>query len=118
APVKVAVLPLLRNRQELVEIARRLARDLRAALPAMYDDTASIGKLYRRQDEIGTPFCVTVDVDSLTDGAATIRERDSMSQERVALAQIPGRIRELVDGGEGTGMARPAEAAADAGAGC
>src|SRR5436309_2555514 len=83
----VAVLPLLRNRPELVEIARRLAGDLRAALPAMYDDTASIGKLYRRQDEIGTPFCVTVDVDSLTDGAATIRERDSMTQERVALAQ-------------------------------
>ena len=52
-------------------------------MPATYDDTASIGKLYRRQDEIGTPFCVTVDVDSLDDGAATIRERDSMTQERV-----------------------------------
>ena len=100
APVKAAVLPLLRNRPELVELARRLAAELRAVLPAMYDDTASIGKLYRRQDEIGTPFCVTVDVDSLADGAATIRERDSMTQERVALAQIPGRIRELVDGGE------------------
>src|SRR5205814_2822403 len=108
APVKVAVLPLLRNRPELVEIARRLAGELRAALHAMYDDTASIGKLYRRQDEIGTPFCVTVDVDSLTDGAATIRERDSMTQERVALAQIPARIRERVEGGTWTGTARPA----------
>jgi len=107
APVKAAVLPLLRNRPELVELARRLAADLRAVLPAVYDDTASIGKLYRRQDEIGTPFCITVDVDSLTDGAATIRERDSMTQERVALAQIPARIRELVDGGTWTGTARP-----------
>jgi glycyl-tRNA synthetase len=98
APVKVAVLPLLRNRSELVEIARRLATDLKQLVPAMYDDTASIGKLYRRQDEIGTPFCVTVDVDSLTDGAATIRERDSMTQERVSLSRIPARISDLVAG--------------------
>ncbi|HEX6139169.1 MAG TPA: His/Gly/Thr/Pro-type tRNA ligase C-terminal domain-containing protein, partial [Candidatus Limnocylindria bacterium] len=98
APVKVAVLPLLRNRPELVERARALAADLRPRLPAMYDDTASIGKLYRRQDEIGTPFCVTVDVDSLEDGAATIRERDSMTQERVALSAIPERLVNLVAG--------------------
>jgi glycyl-tRNA synthetase len=98
APVKVAVLPLLRNRPELVEVARRLTADLKQHLPAMYDDTASIGKLYRRQDEIGTPFCVTVDVDSLADGAATIRERDSMTQERVGLGKIPGRIADLVAG--------------------
>jgi glycyl-tRNA synthetase len=64
----------------------------------MYDDTASIGKLYRRQDEIGTPFCVTVDVESLDDGAATIRERDSMTQERVSLELIPQRIADLVAG--------------------
>jgi len=64
----------------------------------MYDDTASIGKLYRRQDEIGTPFCVTVDPESLDDGAATIRERDSMTQERVALARIPQRVADLVAG--------------------
>jgi len=99
APVKVTVMPLLRNRPELVERARRLTTDLKQLMPAMYDDTASIGKLYRRQDEIGTPFCVTVDVDSLTDGAATIRERDTMTQERVALAQIPRRIADLVAGG-------------------
>ncbi len=68
-------------------------------MAATYDDTASIGKLYRRQDEIGTPYCVTVDVDTLTDGAATIRERDSMTQERVGLAALPGRITELVSGG-------------------
>jgi glycyl-tRNA synthetase len=64
----------------------------------MYDDTASIGKLYRRQDEIGTPYCVTVDVESLADGAATIRERDSMTQERVGLDAIPSRIADLVTG--------------------
>jgi glycyl-tRNA synthetase len=105
APVQVAVLPLLRNRPELVEIGRRLTTDLKRNVAAMYDDTASIGKLYRRQDEIGTPFCVTVDVDSLTDAAATIRERDSMTQERVALDAIPARVAELVAGGAWTGRA-------------
>jgi glycyl-tRNA synthetase len=98
APVKAAVLPLLRNRPELVERARRLTTDLKQVVAAMYDDTASIGKLYRRQDEIGTPFCVTVDVESLDDGAATIRERDSMTQERVSLELIPQRIADLVAG--------------------
>jgi glycyl-tRNA synthetase len=98
APVKVAVLPLLRNRPELVEVAQRLTADLKRELAAMYDDTASIGKLYRRQDEIGTPYCVTVDVETLTDGAATIRERDSMTQERVGLDAIPSRIADLVAG--------------------
>jgi glycyl-tRNA synthetase len=98
APVKVAVLPLLRNRPELVERARALTADLKPRLAAMYDDTASIGKLYRRQDEIGTPYCVTVDVDSLEDGAATIRERDSMTQERVSLDRLPDRLAALVGG--------------------
>jgi len=98
APIKAAVLPLLRNRPELVERARALTADLKARLAATYDDTASIGKLYRRQDEIGTPFCVTVDVDTLDDGAATIRERDSMTQERVALAAIPDRLAALIAG--------------------
>ncbi len=98
APVKAAVMPLLRNRPELVELARKLATDLKQDVAAMYDDTASIGKLYRRQDEIGTPFCVTVDVESLTDGAATIRDRDTMTQERVSLDAIPARIVELVAG--------------------
>ena len=98
APIKAAILPLLRNRPELVERARRLTTDVKQLVPAMYDDTASIGKLYRRQDEIGTPFCVTLDVESLEDGAATIRERDSMTQERVALDLVPQRIADLVAG--------------------
>jgi len=98
APVKVAVLPLLRNRPELVERARALTADLKPLVAAAYDDTASIGKLYRRQDEIGTPYCVTVDVESLADGAATIRERDSMTQERVAFELLPQHVADLVAG--------------------
>jgi glycyl-tRNA synthetase len=109
APIKAAVLPLLRNRPELVERARALTADLKPLVPAMYDDTASIGKLYRRQDEIGTPYCVTVDVESLEDDKATIRERDSMTQERVALDLVPGRIADLVAGrGKWEGVARDA----------
>jgi glycyl-tRNA synthetase len=88
APYKVAVLPLLKKRSEIVEICQRLRADLARDTMAVYDDTAAIGKLYRRQDEIGTPFCVTVDVDSLDDGAATVRDRDSMLQERVPLEGI------------------------------
>ncbi|MEJ7803263.1 MAG: glycine--tRNA ligase [Candidatus Limnocylindria bacterium] len=98
APIKAAVLPLLRNRPELVERARRLTADLKLHVSAQYDDTASIGKLYRRQDEIGTPFCITVDPESLEDGAATIRDRDTMTQERVSLELIPRRIADLVAG--------------------
>ncbi|MGZ8475369.1 MAG: glycine--tRNA ligase [Candidatus Limnocylindria bacterium] len=98
APIKAAVLPLLRNRPELVERARRLTTDLKALMSATYDDTASIGKLYRRQDEVGTPYCITVDPESLDDGAATIRDRDSMTQERVSLDLIPARIADLVAG--------------------
>jgi glycyl-tRNA synthetase len=88
APVKVAVLPLLRNRPELVELAKEIASDLMMHVTTAYDDTASIGRLYRRQDEIGTPFCVTVDVDSLEDHAVTIRERDSMDQVRVPIPKV------------------------------
>ena len=88
APYKVAVLPLLKKRPEIVELCQRLVSDLRRDVMAVYDDTASIGKLYRRQDEIGTPWCVTVDVDSLTDGAVTVRDRDSMGQERVPVEGV------------------------------
>ncbi|HEV8516292.1 MAG TPA: glycine--tRNA ligase [Candidatus Limnocylindrales bacterium] len=88
APYKVAVLPLLKKRPEIVELCRRIVRDLRVDLMAVYDDTASIGKLYRRQDEIGTPWCVTVDVESLDDRAVTVRDRDSMTQERVPVEGV------------------------------
>jgi glycyl-tRNA synthetase len=88
APYKVAVLPLLKKRSEIVAICRALRADLAKDMMAVYDDTAAIGKLYRRQDEIGTPWCVTVDVDTLDDNAVTIRDRDAMTQERVPLEGV------------------------------
>ena len=88
APYKVAVLPLLKKRPEIVELCQRIKDDLRRDMMAVYDDTAAIGKLYRRQDEIGTPWCITVDVDSLEDGAVTLRERDSMAQERIPVEGV------------------------------
>ncbi|MBU1122024.1 MAG: glycine--tRNA ligase [Candidatus Omnitrophota bacterium] len=88
APYKIAIFPLLKNKPELVSLAKNLFYDIKNKLPAFYDDTGAIGKLYRRQDEIGTPFCVTVDVDSLTDKKVTIRDRDTMQQERVAIDEV------------------------------
>ena len=87
APVKVAVLPLSRN-ADLSPKARDLAATLRQHWNVDFDDASAIGRRYRRQDEIGTPFCVTVDFDTLEDQAVTVRERDSMKQERVALDQL------------------------------
>ncbi|MBT2209483.1 MULTISPECIES: glycine--tRNA ligase [Actinomadura] len=87
APVKVAVLPLSRN-TDLSPKARDLAAQLRRNWNVDFDDAGAIGRRYRRQDEIGTPFCVTVDFDTLDDDAVTVRERDSMSQERIALSQV------------------------------
>jgi glycyl-tRNA synthetase len=92
APYKVAVLPLLKKRPEIVELCQRIVGDLRRDTTAVYDDTASIGKLYRRQDEIGTPWCVTVDVESLDDHAVTVRDRDAMTQDRVAVDQLKPEI--------------------------
>ena len=95
APIKVAVFPLKKNEPRIVEVAKRIKRDLQPVLRAVYDDTAAIGKLYRRQDEIGTPFCITVDFETLGEGkdpsqvhTVTVRERDSMRQERVAIADL------------------------------
>ncbi|ROR74103.1 glycyl-tRNA synthetase [Bogoriella caseilytica] len=87
APVKAAVLPLSKS-AELLPTAEKLAAELRGYWTVDHDITQAIGKRYRRQDEIGTPYCVTVDFDTLEDQAVTIRERDSMSQERVALDQV------------------------------
>jgi glycyl-tRNA synthetase len=97
APYKVAVLPLLKKRPEIVELCHRILADLKRDLMAVYDDTAAIGKLYRRQDEIGTPWCVTVDVDSLEDMAVTVRDRDSMSQERVPVEGVKRAILDRLD---------------------
>ena len=89
APVKAAVLPLSRN-ADLSPKAKDLATALRRNWNVDFDDAGAIGRRYRRQDEIGTPFCVTVDFDTLTDHAVTVRERDTMAQERVALDQVEG----------------------------
>src|SRR5262249_20017516 len=87
SPVKAAVLPLSRN-ADLSPKARDLATTLRRHWNVEFDDAGAIGRRYRRQDEIGTPYCVTVDFDTLDDQAVTVRERDSMGQERVALDQV------------------------------
>ncbi len=88
APTKVAVLPLLRNRPEIVELAKSIAADLKKNIITVYDDTGAIGKLYRRQDEVGTLYCVTVDVQSLEDKQVTVRDRDTMQQERIGIDQL------------------------------
>jgi glycyl-tRNA synthetase len=87
APVKVAVLPLSRN-ADLTPKARDLATELRRSWNCDFDDAGAIGRRYRRQDEVGTPFCVTVDFDTLEDQAVTVRERDTMAQQRVGLDQM------------------------------
>jgi glycyl-tRNA synthetase len=87
APIKVAVLPLSKK-EELSSVAQPLAEKLAKLFRTEYDETQSIGKRYRRQDEIGTPFCVTVDFETLNDNAVTVRERDSMKQERIPLADL------------------------------
>jgi glycyl-tRNA synthetase len=93
APVKVAVLPLSRN-ADLSPKARDIAAKLRQHWNADFDDASAIGRRYRRQDEIGTPYCVTIDFDTLTDDAVTVRERDSMKQERVGIDALVGYLSE------------------------
>jgi glycyl-tRNA synthetase len=107
APIKVAVLPLLKKREEIVKTAHAIRADLATQWRVVYDDTAAIGRLYRRQDEVGTPYCVTVDVqtvgdrdkDEVGDGKVTIRDRDSMEQIRVPLTALGSIFRELLGGG-------------------
>lgn len=88
APIKVAVFPLLRNKPELVKMAKKIYDDLKTSLRCEFDDNGNIGKRYRRQDEIGTPYCITVDFDSLKNSDVTVRDRDSMKQERVKVEEL------------------------------
>lgn len=99
APVKVAVLPLLKKRPELVRIAKTLAQGLKTSFVTVYDDTAAIGKLYRRQDEVGTLYCVTVDVDSLDDKKVTVRDRDTMRQDRISMDKLKNYLSNKLEGG-------------------
>lgn len=102
APVKCAVFPLLKNKPALVEEARRVLALLRPHLFVQYDESGAIGRRYRRQDEIGTPFCVTIDFDTLgendpaTKGTVTLRHRDSMQQERIPIDSLLPRLLEAV----------------------
>jgi glycyl-tRNA synthetase len=88
APIKAAILPLAKNKPEIVGMAKAIKRSLQPVLRAVYDDTGGIGKLYARQDEIGTPYCVTVDHQSLEDEAVTVRDRDTWEQERVKVLDL------------------------------
>jgi len=88
APIKIAVLPLLKNKPDVVAMAENLYKNLMGNRKIAYDDTASIGRLYRRQDEAGTLYCVTVDVESLSDKKVTVRDRDTMEQDRVSVDKL------------------------------
>jgi len=95
APIKVAVLPLKKNKPEIVALAKKIKNDLQPFVRAVYDDTGAIGKLYARQDEVGTPYCVTVDFDSIgegkeavNNGTVTVRDRDTWDQIRIPVDQL------------------------------
>ena len=94
APIKVAVLPLLKKNDEIVALAKKIKSELQKEMVCVYDDTAAIGKLYRRQDEVGTVFCVTVDVQSLEDKQVTVRHRDTMQQERIPVDNLQKYLKE------------------------
>ena len=102
--IKIAVLPLLKKNPKIVETAKTLCDRLNEKWVSVYDDTAAIGRLYRRQDEVGTPYCVTVDVETVgddekpADNQVTVRDRDSMEQIRVAIDKLPAMMDELMAG--------------------
>jgi glycyl-tRNA synthetase len=97
APIKAAVFALTKK-EGMPEMAHRIAGELRRHFPVDYDETGSIGKRYRRQDEVGTPFCITVDGDSVKDGTVTVRDRDTLKQERIAADALRGYLQERLPG--------------------
>ena len=96
APIKVAVFPLLKNKPDLVAKAREVFDMLQACFPAFWDQVGAIGRRYRRQDEIGTPFGVTVDFDTLEDNTVTLRDRDTMQQERIPIDKLMETLHDAV----------------------
>jgi glycyl-tRNA synthetase len=96
APIKAAIFPLQKD-EKLQELARKIYHDLKKEFTCEFDDAGNIGKMYRRQDEIGTPFCITVDYDSLTDNKVTVRDRDTMKQERIAISELEDYIEDKVE---------------------
>jgi len=97
APVKVAIFPLLRNKPELVQKAKEVYDLLKPTFMCEFDDNGNIGKRYRRQDEIGTPICLTIDFDSLEKGDVTIRDRDTMKQERIVVKDLVDTIKQKLE---------------------
>ncbi|MFK7932435.1 MAG: His/Gly/Thr/Pro-type tRNA ligase C-terminal domain-containing protein, partial [Saprospiraceae bacterium] len=97
APIKCAVLPLLKNKPELTSKAREIFNELKLHTQCQYDEKDAIGRRYRRQDAIGTPFCVTIDFETLEDNMVTIRDRDTLQQDRVAIADVADIISKRVD---------------------
>ena len=97
APYTLAVLPVVRKDPALIALSREIYDRLRRRVMTFYDETATIGKRYRRQDEIGTPWCVTVDGQSLDDGTVTVRDRDSMAQIRLPHRELAGWIEDRLD---------------------
>jgi len=96
APIKAAIMPLMKK-PELEAVATKLYQDLQKNYKCDYDTAGSIGKRYRRQDETGTPACITIDFDTLTDQAVTIRDRDTMAQERIALDKVKNYLQTKFD---------------------
>ncbi len=94
APVKVAILPLLKNNSDLTSLAHQIYDELKLQVPCEYEEKDAIGRRYRRQDAIGTPYCVTVDHDSLDDNSVTVRDRDSLQQDRIAISQLSSYLQE------------------------
>ena len=97
APVKVAVLPLLKNKEELTTKATEIFHDLKFSVQCQYDEKDAIGRRYRRQDAIGTPFCITVDFQTLEDNTVTLRDRDTLQQERVKIEDIESIVLKKTD---------------------
>ncbi len=98
APIKAAVFPLLKNKPELQKKAREVYKNLKKVIPqVMFDDNGNVGKRYRRQDEIGTPFCITIDFDTLEDNSVTVRDRDTAKQERVLIEELQSYIKKRIE---------------------
>ncbi len=97
APIKAGIFPLVKK-DGMPEFATKLYHDLKPHIPLFYDDSGAVGRRYRRMDEAGTPFCITVDGQTLTDGTVTVRHRDSMAQDRVAVDQLKGWLKERTEG--------------------
>jgi glycyl-tRNA synthetase len=97
APFKAAVFPLLKNKPELVKKARGVYQDLKKHFNVVWDERGNIGKRYFSQDEIGTPYCITVDFDTLENNTVTVRDRDTMKQERIAISDLVDFIRKVLE---------------------